>query len=86
MEQSFQDAWQEVTRQLIRERGGRGSRLHRSSDGEWIAYAQWPSRQIWEASRALGAVDPIASKALQASIEETKEPLLLDLVSDMLLS
>ena len=28
--------------------GGRGSRLHRANADEYIGYAQWPDRQMWE--------------------------------------
>ena len=37
--------------ELIREReGSLGSRLHRAGSGEYVAYAQWPSRQVWDDS------------------------------------
>ena len=49
----FTAAWEELTR-LIREyEGSLGSRLHRSSDNEYIAYAQWPERAVWEGSGKL---------------------------------
>jgi quinol monooxygenase YgiN len=86
MEQTFQEAWQVVTELIMAERGGLGSRLHQSDGGDWIAYAQWPSKGAWEKSRALGSVSPAASEQMSAAIEESYDPVLLDLVSDLLVS
>ena len=47
MEKTFESAWLERTKGIYLRLGSLGSRLHRESDGGYIAYAQWPSRQIW---------------------------------------
>lgn len=48
MEEQFRQAWAERTREIIKENGSFGSRLHRNEDGAFVAYAQWPSRRAWE--------------------------------------
>ena len=84
LEKSFQEAWKTVTESIALHRGGLGSRLHRTEDGVWLAYAQWPSKDAWEASRVLGAVDEEASEAMRAAIEKAYEPILLHPVADLL--
>lgn len=76
-ERLFRAAWEEVTRELMARRGALGSRLHRADDGTWVAYAQWPSREAWEAPRPLGAAFDSARLAMQEAIDEAFEPLLL---------
>jgi quinol monooxygenase YgiN len=44
----FREGWRILTEQLIRDNGSLGARMHRSHDGSWIAYAQWPCRDTWE--------------------------------------
>ena len=50
-EEQFRHHWCAVTRWYYRHAGSLGSRLHRASTGEFIAYAQWPSRAQWEQQR-----------------------------------
>ena len=83
-EASFQEAWARVTKALRRERAALGSRLHRSEDGFWVAYAQWPSREAWEHSRQAGAVDQAAARSMAEAIEESLEPILLRPCADYL--
>ncbi|MGH8539063.1 MAG: antibiotic biosynthesis monooxygenase, partial [Stenotrophobium sp.] len=52
MEARFREAWESLTKSLI-QRGARGSRLHTTDYGSWVAYAQWPDRQTWEGSCTL---------------------------------
>ena len=83
-EESFQNAWADVTELIRDERGGLGSRLHRSADGIWVAYAQWPSRKDWETSQSLGPVDEKASAIMAEAIVGRWDPILLEPVADLL--
>ncbi len=48
-EEKFFHSWRELTRLLIEYEGGLGSRLHKSAEENvYIAYAQWPNRDMWE--------------------------------------
>lgn len=77
MEERFQQAWEVVTKSLMQERGALGSRLHHAEDGTWIAYAQWPSKSVWERSRELGPLDPPATATMREATEESFVPILL---------
>jgi hypothetical protein len=47
----FRFHWSAVTQWLYHNAGSLGSRLHRASTGENIAYAQWQTRVQWEQQR-----------------------------------
>lgn len=47
-EDKFRAAWHDVTQAIIGEMGSLGARLHRRPDGAFIAYAQWPNRELWQ--------------------------------------
>lgn len=48
LEAQFERGWEAGTRAIAAEFGGWGSRLHRTEDGLYIAYAQWPDKAAWE--------------------------------------
>jgi len=45
-DERFMKAWSEVTTAFVETSGALGSRLHLSDSQEYIAYAQWPSRNV----------------------------------------
>jgi heme-degrading monooxygenase HmoA len=47
-ENEFRQHWSAVTQSFYHHAGSLGSRLHRASTGEYIAYAQWQTRAQWE--------------------------------------
>lgn len=48
LEAQFEEGWRAGTERIAAEFGGWGSRLHRTEDGAFIAYAQWPDKAAWE--------------------------------------
>ena len=48
LEAQFEAGWRAGTERIAAEFGGWGSRLHRTDDGAFIAYAQWPDKATWE--------------------------------------
>ncbi|MGG2352367.1 antibiotic biosynthesis monooxygenase family protein, partial [Salmonella enterica] len=69
-ESQFESAWAQRTAEIKTENGGLGSRLHKSFDGScWIAYAQWPSREILQAAGAQVS-DSAARSAMQEACEK----------------
>jgi len=44
----FIAAWKEMTFLIQQYEGGLVSSLHKKSEYEYIAYAQWPNRETWE--------------------------------------
>jgi quinol monooxygenase YgiN len=85
-EEAFRAAWETVTRTICREHGGLGSRLHRTAEGLWLAYAQWPDRASWEALQSAPAADAVASGIMSDCVERRLEPILLEPVADLLVT
>ena len=52
-EADFIKAWSQLTAEIYARQGSLGSRLHRADDGLFVAYAQWPSRHVWERSKEI---------------------------------
>ena len=46
----FEKAWKELTLLIYEFEGSMGSRLHKSSENNYIGYAQWPDKNTWENS------------------------------------
>ena len=82
MEEDFKHAWALQTDAIKRERGGLGSRLHRTPDGWWAAYALWPDRETW--ARSPGPPRQDAAATMLACILERREPLELTILDDRL--
>lgn len=83
-EDAFQTAWAKMTEAIFESRGSLGSRLHRAEDGSFVAYAQWPSRAAWEASRALGSADPESGARMRDAIEASLGEDHLEVLDDRL--
>ena len=47
-ESEFIETWEKLTELIYKHEGSLGSRLHKASETEYIAYAQWPSNELWE--------------------------------------
>ena len=85
MEESFKEGWSRLTEAIRETRGGMGSRLHKTDNGWWLAYAQWPDRQHWESSQTANESPDIeASNLMAEAIEDQKTPILLEPVIDLL--
>ncbi|HYP01576.1 MAG TPA: antibiotic biosynthesis monooxygenase [Pyrinomonadaceae bacterium] len=80
----FQQGWHRLTVEIYEKRGSLGSRLHRAEDGTWVAYAQWPDRQAWEAGRAQQVQDTEALQLMRESIEVSHPPTFMEIVDDLL--
>jgi heme-degrading monooxygenase HmoA len=83
-ETEFVSAWEALTHRLRDEAGALGSRLHRAEDGSFLAYAQWPDRQTWEAARDGPAPDEDLAGRMTAVVAERLEPVLLEVENDLL--
>ena len=46
----FKKGWRGLTELIYKHEGSLGSRLHKNNNDDFIAYAQWPSELIFEAS------------------------------------
>lgn len=73
----FVTAWGDLMDALKVERGALGARLHRTEQGTWMAYAQWPDRACYERVGTLDAVFPDARDRLQDAVDDTWPPVFL---------
>ena len=84
-EAEFRRRWNEITQDIVSHHGGGGSRLHRAENGDWVAYARWPSREDRDRAfaareRAMHDTTP-QGEGKARLIEETW----LDIVDDLLI-
>lgn len=77
-------AWERLTRAIARECGGLGSRLHRTAEGWFVAYAQWPDEDTWKRSQSAASPDPQASDEMASAIVERLPPIRLNVAADLL--
>lgn len=49
-EEEFINLWTQLTELIATYEGGLGSRLHKMSDLQFFAYAQWPDQITWQES------------------------------------
>jgi quinol monooxygenase YgiN len=82
----FIKAWSYVTEQLREKSGSLGSRLHLADDGLWYGYAQWPSKELREASSLNDEKFLEARRLMNEATIEMLPDIVLDPVSDFLIS
>jgi catechol 2,3-dioxygenase-like lactoylglutathione lyase family enzyme/heme-degrading monooxygenase HmoA len=85
-EKEFRKAWSQVTLAIREQCGSLGSRLHRAEDGTWVGYAQWPTKEMWEAARLRGAAAEAARARMRAAIAERFPSLSMTVSDDYLIS
>jgi heme-degrading monooxygenase HmoA len=81
-DETFCAAWRTMTEAIRASHGSNGSRLHRTDDGEYVAYAVWPSREAWQAALGQAPSDPAAAAAMRDCIDESYGALPLEVVDD----
>jgi heme-degrading monooxygenase HmoA len=67
-EQDFIESWKELTELIYKYEGSLGSRLHQSTANEYIAYAQWKSREDWKNS---GGKLPVEADLVRAKMRNS---------------
>lgn len=83
LEDQFIESWSEITEILIKDRGGKGSRLHRGEDGLFYSYAQWNSEEDRRKAFQNFPETP-ASEKMRAAIIESFPEIKLDETADFL--
>lgn len=86
--QVFEAAWAEFTDAIFRARGSLGSRLHTTTSSQvYIAYAQWPSEEIFDDSPGDSVFTPdeiAARQRMRGSLIEVKVLQRLHVLDDRL--
>lgn len=83
-EDAFVQAWAEVTHAIRDQCGGLGSRLHKTDAGVWLAYAQWPSRAMWDAAALTAPALETALQQMRDAIAESLPDIPLEPIADLL--
>ena len=83
-EETFRDAWKAMTETIKAKYGTGGSRLHRTDDGDFVAYAVWPHREHWGATGKLPSTNPEASARMRACIAHSLPSTPLEVLEDLL--
>lgn len=81
MEEQFVDGWERVTRAIHRSCGSYGSRLHRCSDGTWLAYARWPDAAARDACEH---EEHEGRRLMREAVAEDLDEVTMTIVSDLL--
>lgn len=85
-DEQFKQAWKGLTELILKYENSLGSRLHHAKGQQYIAYAQWHSKEQWE--KAGGNLPPeaeefrVCMKKACAAIKTIHE---LNVVEDLLL-
>ncbi|MDX1349623.1 MAG: antibiotic biosynthesis monooxygenase [Putridiphycobacter sp.] len=83
--EQFINNWEELTKLIYEYEGSYGSRLHRIDDVNFLAYAQWPSKEIWQNSgKNLPETATNYSQQMKAACESSSTDFELEVVSDLL--
>jgi len=87
LEDQFREGWRRGTVAIHRTHNSFGSRLHRTREGDFVGYAQWPSEQKWQKvyDAHFPHDDHEAAKMFRDAIEVSYGPELLMEVTDDLL-
>jgi hypothetical protein len=80
-EDQFIEGWTRVTRAIYAECGSYGSRLHKCTDGTWLAYAQWPDAATRD---ACNHAEQEGRRLMSEAVAEDFAPLLSEIVLDLL--
>ncbi len=83
-EDQFREGWRRVTKSLADDYGAGGSRLHRTEDGVFVAYARWPSLAARKAAFARGHPDPAAARLMEEATEERLPDIPMTILDDYL--
>lgn len=83
----FIKAWEELTKLIYQFENSLGSRIHKKSENEFIAYAQWPDKETWSNSGAKlpDSANEFRTMMKEACIEIRTEHE-LEMLSDLLKS
>jgi hypothetical protein len=83
-EAEFVESWKKVTEGIYEHRGSLGSRLHNDSNGNWIAYAQWPSKEIFSRKVETPEEHKYWLTKMLDSLEKTEVLFEMNVVEDLL--
>ena len=84
-EEEFVEYWEKTTEIIYKKFGSMGSRLHKADSGLFVAYAQWPSLDVYDAKKHWSPEDSAIRERMCSTLIEGKPSVIhqLSLVSDL---
>ena len=75
VEAEYKRLWRQIAQYFIEHRGALGSCLHKTAEGEWVAYSRWPDKAMRDASwpQEGESVDESLSTEIKQAIESLKK-------------
>ncbi len=83
-EAKFERIWKESTKHIYVHFGSLGSSLHRDEHGEYVAYARWPDRKLWERMVNDYESTPEIEEFWKRNVKDIGKPICIDLLEDLL--
>lgn len=80
----FTRLWTEATKEIKAHHKHKGSRLHKSSEGEWLAYTVWESQEKWELRNEGPESLKKAISGMSQHINSVEQLFKMDVVGDLL--
>lgn len=83
----FEKLWHDLTIEIRNNSGGLGSRLHKALNKPncWVAYAQWPNKEIWENAAPLKVTSQASlRKRMREVCNDIKVVYQLEMTDDLL--
>ena len=85
-EETFIKSWEEVTKAFKMHCHALGSRLHKNDDCEYIAYAQWPSKEVCDKAELPEEVKKVAFDKMRSCCQIVEVLFELTPISDLLVN
>lgn len=86
-DQEFRAAWKGLTELIYQHRGSLGSRLHKLSDSEYIAYAVWPDKEtFYDTSTTMPASADTFRTAMRDACSNIETVYEMNVVEDLIQS
>lgn len=81
----FINGWEGLTKLIYEFEGSLGSRLHKVGELDYVAYAQWPTREVWKnAGNNLPESATFFRSEMKESCEKIETSHEMEVVSDLL--
>ena len=85
-EEQFREGWKRITLEALEEHSSFGSRLHRGENGDWLAYAVWPSKAARDKYFQEGVKDDEAVEMMTSAVEHRYDELHMEVTDDFILA
>jgi len=85
-EQAFKEGWSEIIHRNIEKYGALGSRLHKSSDNQWVSYSQWISEEHFQNAQNCQDKHELARIKMVTAIQRAYPPIIMVPILDHLLA